>query len=695
MFQGSAGVGRAARRVSRDLFAGRLGPSRKLSLTPLGILGVILLVTQVLGGSAAPAAVTSASSSLPPAPMNVSAIPYSAGRAFVSWEPGAGAESDSFHVETFRAVSAGFQDQGGKDVFGTNSVVTGLQPGSVYVFGVNARNAAGSGPASQSQTVQAVGSAVPAAPTSVTLTTDGADNQLALSWSPSSFPVAAERYAIGVFEGTGSSLHQVGAVNCNASCTSMVLQAQPGTITSADVFAVNGQGRSTPAWSQQVAVPQPCPLACLTVATGSAGGAVQHESNGFLDPNGSANPSGLIPTQWRTNSRTLNQTPASVLGQLKTASITEILSDDWLTTHNIGGYAFTPWSNWTLYSQWVTSEVKNIELAGAQRGFAVTYWEVQNEPFGGYYYSPSSQPPASETVANFEQQFLVAYQAIKAADPQAQVVGPSLIAWNGQPGDTPSVGIDMRTFLDFAAAHDIQLGAVSFHANQFAPLRGWYEPDNLPEQPAAIGLFVSELRTMLADRPSLGKPAILVNEYSDPYTYEYPGWAVGWLSALDSAGVTGAGRACWDGCGPTLDGLLDNDGGTPRPSFWAYAFYAGMTGQAIPVSTSYTDVTGLAALGGNGAISVLVGRHQSCTTVVNRACPSYAAAPVTVRIQVPGATTATVSTALIPMGSTVASPLRQLSPTETTVSVVDGWATVTTPNLRDGDAVEIAVTPAA
>lgn len=668
----------------------RVSPLRN-ALLQFGVLATGLLLLGSIMGEPSARAITPASTSTPPEPSSVSAVPYSGGRAFVSWSPGNGATSESYRVEEFSVSSSGSQAVSTLQAYGTSVVADGLQPGTSYLFSVNAVNSAGSGPTSNSGLIQAVGAATPPAPTGVRLALTGADNQLTLTWTPSTYPVAAEIYTIGVFEGAGSSPKQVGAVSCDAPCTSMVLQARPGSVTTALVNATNPVGTSN-AWSNSVSVPQTCPLACVTVATENPGSSFGHQADGFLDPAGPADPRGLEPEQWRTNYRTLDQLPVSTVAHLGGASLTDVLSDDWVATHNLAGYAITPWTDWSVYSQFITSDVKRVEALGTLRGFKITYWEVQNEPFGGHYYSPSSSPPPSETVSNFEKQFLVAYQAIKAADSHALVVGPSLMAWNAEKGDTPSVGIDMRSFLDFCAEEGIQLGAVSFHADNFFAEYGWYAPDGSPAQPAQIQLQVSELRDMLAARPSVGDPAILVNEYGDPYTSELPGWSVGWIAALSQAGVTGAGRSCWNDCGSALDGLLASNG-APLPSYWVYSFYASMTGRSVPVTSSYTGVTGIAAVGGNATISALLGRHQNCTRAVDWRCPSLPAEPLSLEIQVPNATAATVTMAVIPMGLTSSSPLNKLSPSTISVPVTNGVAGVTTPALQDGDAIEVTITP--
>lgn len=75
----------------------------------------------------------------------------------------------------------------------------------------------------------------------------------------------------------------------------------------------------------------------------------------------------------------------------------------------------------------MSNEVRTIEAAGRARGFKISYWEVQNEPFSGNYYSAEPNPAvpitlggAGETVADFEAQYLAAYRGIKTADPHAK-----------------------------------------------------------------------------------------------------------------------------------------------------------------------------------------------------------------------------------------------------------------------------------
>jgi len=635
--------------------------------------------------------VSSITSTVPPAPTAVGALPYAGGRAYISWTAGPGGESDSYLVETYQLTNSGLVDDGGVPAVGADALVGGLTVGSEYRFSVTALNAYGSGTPASTNTITAVGLLAPGSPSAVRLATDGSDNQLTLSWAPSQVAPGAEKYNVGVFEGSGATLHQVGAVSCQAPCSSLVIQATPGSVTSTVIFAANSVGLAAPAWSNAVQVPHPCPLACVTLAAASPGGPFGHQSDGFLVPGGPASAGDLAPEQWRTNAATLATMTPTDLASMHGSAVTEVLSDDWVRTHNIAGYAITPWSNWAAYSSWVASEVSLVEAVGRQQGFTVNYWDIQNEPFGGYYYSNSSLPPASETPSTFETQFLVAYRAIKAADPSAEVVGPSLISFAANPADT--TGIDLRSFLDFAVANGITLGAVSFHDNNFAGSTNWYEPQNAPAaQPAEVQGHIAQLQQLIDQRPSLGHPVILVNEYCDPYTYQVPGWDVGHIAALDGAGVSGANRSCRSNCAASLDGILTPDGLAPLAGYWVYSFYSGMSGSTVPVDSSYTDVSGLASVDGTGKVEALLGRHQSCV-LISIYCPALPAEPATVTVQVPNATNVQVTMAVIPVGSSLTTPLMSLAPTSSTVQVSSGSVTVSTPGLHDGDAVEITVTP--
>ena len=89
--------------------------------------------------------------------------------------------------------------------------------------------------------------------------------------------------------------------------------------------------------------------------------------------------------------------------------------------------------------------------------------------------------------------------------------------------------------------------------------------------PANIIDHVDEARRLIAALPALGNPQIFINEYGVPEVQHIPGWDVGYLSALTTAGVDSADRACWPStqcANPTLDSLLANNGVYTEPDYW-------------------------------------------------------------------------------------------------------------------------------
>ena len=84
-------------------------PRGRSFLAAAALVSAGLITAQVLDGPAVPAA-TTVNPGAPAAPVSVTAVPYDGGRAFVSWAPGSGAESDSYQIETYLSTPAGLQD---------------------------------------------------------------------------------------------------------------------------------------------------------------------------------------------------------------------------------------------------------------------------------------------------------------------------------------------------------------------------------------------------------------------------------------------------------------------------------------------------------------------------------------------------------------------------------------------------------
>lgn len=341
----------------------------------------------------------------------------------------------------------------------------------------------------------------------------------------------------------------------------------------------------------------PAPLT-VTVDETRAEGPLTHVGQGFLHAMFAPGPEvslfdALHPTAWRSSitGDVLSQQNTSTWGAVRQESVptTLILSDMWLGSG--GGTA--PWSNWTRYRLWVESTVIEVEAAGYQVG----YWEVYNEPdLLSDYYDPAVYATVSPQL--LLQQFLVTYQAIRAVDGSAQIVGPSLADFATA---HTSRTFSMTDFLNFAEAQNLQLAALTWHANGFAP--------------QSLTAQVAQARKDLAERTKLGHPRLFVNEYGSAGYQRIPGADVAYLAALNSGGVDEANRSCWVGdCAQAdLDGLLTANGAGTLPDYWVRLAYAQMSGERVATTSDAPTVSALASYQrGTGQLAVIIGRAVGC-----------------------------------------------------------------------------------
>jgi hypothetical protein len=415
----------------------------------------------------------------------------------------------------------------------------------------------------------------------------------------------------------------------------------------------------------------------------------------------STNPSvaRLNLTHWRIQANNATQY-AQASAQVPPNQITEILSDAWFgaTSGKCNGSAADPWADWTAYTNFITQTVQQADQAGQN-----PYWEIQNEP-ENYPYC-TTQPP---TRALVQQEYLKAYQAIKALDRNGivhRVIGPS-IDWQYENSKAPWY-IDMKTFIAFAGANNMQLTAITWHDNSDGPPQGDQNPLIYQETPQTVRDHAQEVRELIAETPAIGNPQLFVNENSSASGSFIPGFSVGYFAAEDRASVDQGNHACWNypggtgpnGCfgTPTLGDLLTTNG-NPSANYWATVDYGSMSGTRVWSETADTNMSVLAVNGSGAVTRTLVGRHQTCSgwTIGDTSyCPSMSPPPspaTTVNILVPlGATSATIG--LQKITNTRADITTAPATTNSTVTVTNGLAQVAIPSFGDGEAYFITATP--
>lgn len=204
--------------------------------------------------------------------------------------------------------------------------------------------------------------------------------------------------------------------------------------------------------------------------------------------------------------------------------------------------------NWGTFLRRLAADV-------AASGVKVRY-DIWNEPAGAFF------PPGFNTT-QYYQMWDTAVRELRAAAPQAVIVGPSL--WDFSPGN-------VSPFLDHTKAAGTVPDVVNWHFS---------------------GTPVSDAQTMrsLLDSKGLGGLPLSMNEYlhGDEQHAGYQAW---YLAQLANSGIDSASHAIWDDCcaAGTLDGVLVRSNGVLRPTgqWWVYKGYADMTGSRAQVSTQGT-----------------------------------------------------------------------------------------------------------
>ncbi len=343
---------------------------------------------------------------------------------------------------------------------------------------------------------------------------------------------------------------------------------------------------------------------------------------------------------------------------------------------------YYPWNDtgtqWGRFDDWANFDANAVALLkdSLVPSRQVDYWGIINEP-QFIVYSEADQQRLKETFSH-------GYHDFKDGHPEQRVVAPTTIGYSSK---------IITALLDYAEDKELRFDAID-----------WHELGSRPEDVVA---HVDDLRALLAARPSLGSPPIIIDEYASSAHHLLPGFAVAWLHYLEKARVLLAARACWNvqdpvngiwsDCWDGLNGLFMKDNLTPQPLYWVFERYAQMRGQRlVSSSTAPNEVVALARMEstdpGLGDIKILVGRFVSDGTqapatakdvVIHLEGFSTASGSLHVQIQrIPS-----LSPETIPGVAPVAVPLPQLGPAEQQIAFVEGGrATVVLPAFLDRDA---------
>ena len=162
----------------------------------------------------------------------------------------------------------------------------------------------------------------------------------------------------------------------------------------------------------------------------------------------------------------------------------------------------------------------------------------------------------------------IAHDIIRAHSPSQKIVAPSASDFNDQ---------FVKGFIDYAAAHDMKVDAISWHE--------FHRPEYVVGRAAKARAWID---AAFAAKPSLKIDEIHINEWAGGRHHLIPGWTAGYLTFFEYVGINVSTRSCWyntptepGNCKFGVGGLLTIDGKTPQHVYWVHHAYAKMSGDRL------------------------------------------------------------------------------------------------------------------
>lgn len=233
------------------------------------------------------------------------------------------------------------------------------------------------------------------------------------------------------------------------------------------------------------------------------------------------------------------------------------------------------WSKWDKIIDYLIAVQK-------QNGYRAQ-WDIWNEPNLSEYWARDHD--------HYLQMWRRTVLKIRASDPRAEIVGPSICGYNGE---------WLQQFLLWTKANGVLPNVICWHE--------FDKPRDIPAHAAELRRFLKKNRIPIK-RFSL-------NEIIGGHHLTKPGPTAFYLWAVEEAGIESAAHACWEdkqkgvyGCWTdSLDGILIPCELKPRSTWWVYRRYADVTGTLVRVDSS-ASVCGIAGTDdARKQVSVLLGR---------------------------------------------------------------------------------------
>lgn len=339
------------------------------------------------------------------------------------------------------------------------------------------------------------------------------------------------------------------------------------------------------------------------------------------------------------------------------------------------GYNYKPSSmadisaKWPAWEAFVSTKVSEVKDKG------ITYqYDIWNEADSDWTWTAGREV--------FFEWWKRTYVLLRQLDPNADIVGPSTIAFSKELEPTSYDWV--RAFLLYSAQNNVLPDVISWH--EFSSITPAVLEKNLNDAKA----IVSQIRTTYPAQANYN-PGYELNEvlYYSPSSGNYdsvkPSSLVTLIAHTERNQLYGASLAYWDAVESSprrqLNHLLTTNL-TPRAAYWAYRKYADMTGTVVRVNYDST-LDGVATKNGSKAY-VLIGRYSGSGT--NSVTLKNLNLGSSVRVQA----------SKIPYSNATAqNEVSALSVSfDQIMAVSNGTLTLTLPTLNNGEAYSLEITSA-
>ena len=254
-----------------------------------------------------------------------------------------------------------------------------------------------------------------------------------------------------------------------------------------------------------------------------------------------------------------------------------------------------------------------VRYANIEKGYGVKYWGIGNEPT--LFATARGVPEYG--VDQFNTEWRVLAEAMKAVDPSILLIGPELHQFGSDSGSTPKdpYGLDWMT--EFLKANGDFVDIVSIHRYPFPQGRGGRAAtiEELSEASSEWDAIILYLRGLIIENTGREIP-IAVTEVNSHWSNAYGGEATpdSFYNAIWWADVLG--RMIFNQVeivnyfslqsNPSIGGygLFSRSG--PRPTYYVYKMYQQFGEELIFAGSKDKEVGIYAALDGEGALTVML-----------------------------------------------------------------------------------------